>query len=154
MALLNRISHAEYIIQSEDFEIKKKLRKRQGKPLKNREGFLEDLNSGRLDKYRTQNQNNNYVLYKGGGVLVGHSMDPEKLKNEGGFLLCSPNLTIFKVPKYDDCSYLRDLKVYETSEKGEIIINKVAKFKKKDEKKANKKTSESSPQSSSPHPSS
>lgn len=93
MKRLNILSLENFIFESG--EIALALEKR-GKKTRNGDAFLEDLDKGNFDRY--QRGREEYVLYKT-GILCGHSVHKEPLCFYAPFYLCTPNLTVFRVPE-------------------------------------------------------
>lgn len=89
---LKIIKKEEYVLDFKEFLFEKS-RKDESADANNDLSFRRDLEKGDLGRYA-----GTFVAYKE-GVLCGQSKDEETLRENINFVLCTPNISLYKVEK-------------------------------------------------------
>lgn len=87
---LKIIKKEEYVLDSKEFLFEKS-RKEQLENTNNDLSFRRDMEKGALERYA-----GTFVAYKE-GVLCGQSKNEEILRENINFVLCTPNVSLYKV---------------------------------------------------------
>jgi len=88
--ILKLIKKEEYVLDSKEFQYEKS-KKEQLENTNNDLSFRRDLEKGNLERYM-----GTFVAYKD-GVLCGQSENEEILRDHVNFVLCTPNVSLYKV---------------------------------------------------------
>ncbi|MDO8509175.1 MAG: hypothetical protein Q7S27_05835 [Nanoarchaeota archaeon] len=92
--ILKVIKKVEYVLDPKEFHEEKSKVQRRGDYIEdNSKSFIRDLELGHLDRY-----NRSFVAYKE-GILCGHSRDEATLRDHVNFVLCTPNVSLYRVER-------------------------------------------------------